>query len=295
MSKSSYELQRDETIAQNRAKLVELGLEKVHTSEPQSIRPSALKKAPRLPRTEGERRSSKRLQAERALEPLPLPEETVPVAREPKRPCRKRAPLAPAEFLLIDNVRRFMEENVPDDHTLEERRMFGMLMWLVRGNMFLGVGHDSGLLLVRVGESNVASILAANPAGVRRCQSANSSRVFPGTLMVEPDQYRGEARMRTWFEHAMRHNATMQSKHPSDKPQKKDGAALSASSRKDSPSAAASSAASEPRVPLLAVQEAVIPAAPQRRPASTHSGLLQTAELCSAFAAEPTRLKGSGC
>ena len=65
--------------------------------------------------------------------------------------------------------------------------MFGMAMWLVRGNMFLGVGRDTQLLLVRVGEERVEGLLAAHPVGVARCGAA-SGRVFPGTLMVETDQ-----------------------------------------------------------------------------------------------------------
>lgn len=39
---------------------------------------------------------------------------------------------------------------MPEEHELEERQMFGMAMWLVRGNMFLGVGLKSERLLVRV-------------------------------------------------------------------------------------------------------------------------------------------------
>ena len=62
-----------------------------------------------------------------------------------------------------EEVRAFLEENVPDDHALEERRMFGMVMWLVRGNMFVGVGNTSGRLLVRVGEPHVQSLLDAHP------------------------------------------------------------------------------------------------------------------------------------
>ena len=64
--------------------------------------------------------------------------------------------------------------------------MFGMNMFMVRGNMCLGVGLTSGKLLVRVGEPRVVRALAEHPAGVRRCQSESSGRTFAGTLMVEP-------------------------------------------------------------------------------------------------------------
>jgi len=54
---------------------------------------------------------------------------------------------------VLDAVRSYVEEHVPEEHTLEERQMFGMAMWLVRGNMFLGVGLNSERLLVRVGDA----------------------------------------------------------------------------------------------------------------------------------------------
>ena len=54
---------------------------------------------------------------------------------------------------IVDAVRAYVEEHVPEEHTLEERDMFGMVMWLVNGNMFLGVGLRTEKLLVRVGDS----------------------------------------------------------------------------------------------------------------------------------------------
>ena len=85
---------------------------------------------------------------------------------------------------LIDCVRIFIEENLPDDAALLEKRMFGMDMFLVRGNMFMGLGLHSQRLLVRIGEEAVAKVLAENLPGVARCTSA-SGQTFPGTCMVE--------------------------------------------------------------------------------------------------------------
>lgn len=120
----------------------------------------------------------------------------------------------------IDFTRAFIEENVPDSMDLQERKMFGMIMWLVRGNMFLGVGLSTDRLLVRVGEEQIESLLAKHTAGVERCGAA-SGRIFPGTLVVSAEQFRGNAKLKIWFDLAMEHNQTMAAKESSDKPRKK--------------------------------------------------------------------------
>ena len=293
--KSAYELKRDATIAANREKLVHLGLERVVPSTTKQERKPRTTSTVKAEPT----RASKRGRAP-APDPLPLPEDNEP---PPKRSRPARPPPATAETPLIDNVRRYIEENVPDDHELEERRMFGMVMWLVRGNMFLGVGTTSGRMLVRVGEPHTQSLLDDHPEGVRRC-SSSANRTFPGTLIVESPQFRGEEQMAFWFAQAMRHNASMAAKEPSAKPRKKaktSSAAAAAASvpeeeteeaattvskapprrRKITSSAAATFAAP---VPEQMAEEAVGEAArevageaaeeapPKRRPASTSGG-----------------------
>lgn len=277
--KSAYELAREVTIAGNRAKLIELGLE---ASVPARATPR-----PRTPRAAKEAaeptRASKRIRRETAAPaPLPLPDDDEPLLPETEdvspRPSPKRRaaalrpPRSASASALIGHVRRLVEENLPDDHALEERSMFGMCMWLVRGNMFIGVGLNSERLLVRVGEPAVEPLLAAHPEGVRRC---GQERVFPGTLMVEPAQYKGEAQMRAWFEHALAYNGTMQAKEPSAKPRKRAGAAAGAmagpaavpgSASRPGDAAAQAAAAEEP------TDGGAPPAPPQRRPASTSGG-----------------------
>jgi hypothetical protein len=49
------------------------------------------------------------------------------------------------------------------------------------------------------GEERVEPTLAQHPVGVRRCE-AGSGRVFPGTLSVEAEQFRGTARLARWFD-----------------------------------------------------------------------------------------------
>ena len=72
---------------------------------------------------------------------------------------------------------------MPGDWDLEERRMFGMIMWMVRGHMFIDVSLSSQKLIVRVGEENVDPILAKHSAiGVEQCASADGARVYKGTI-----------------------------------------------------------------------------------------------------------------
>ena len=142
-----------------------------------------------------------------------------PIADMSKK-ISKYEPDADTHMATTEHVRTYIEENVPDNYSLEEKKMFGMNMWMVRGNMFIGVGTTSSRMLVRVGEPNVEKILAAHPVGVTRCGAA-SGRVFKGTLMVEVEQYRGNKALSKWFDYAMAHNKTMVAKEPSDKPKKK--------------------------------------------------------------------------
>lgn len=77
-----------------------------------------------------------------------------------------------------------------------------------------------------MGESCVEPTLARHPVGVARCGAA-SGRVFRGTLMVEPEQYRGDARLGVWFGLAAAHNRTLEAKAPSERPRAKKRASAS--------------------------------------------------------------------
>lgn len=282
---SAYELEREVNIARNRARLVELGLE---TVVPPKVAPAP--RSPKAAKAKAEpTRASKRVRREVAPEPLPLPDddddddsspEPTNVPPAPKRRATTRPTPAAAESVMIGNVRRFIEEYLPEDHTFEERTMFGMCMWLVRGHMFLGVGVTSDTLLVRVGEPAVERLLASHPVGVRRCASEKpgASSVFPGTLLVEPAQYRGDVQLRKWFEHACAYNSTMQAKEPSAKPRKNKGATAavqrssSASGQATTKARPAVESVGTPVVPAAALPETAPPAAPRPRPASTSGG-----------------------
>ena len=159
-SLTAYEQQRDATVAENQAKLRALGLERVVPTPPP--RQQARRRAP----TAAEPlRSSKRTRSaapdytgvkidafgdeERRLRTAAPA--AAPAAAPVAAPKRRKGPRVPSA--IVDAVRAYVEEHVPEEHTLEEREMFGMVMWLVNGNMFLGVGLRTEKLLVRVGDS----------------------------------------------------------------------------------------------------------------------------------------------
>ena len=226
--RSAYERERDTNIARNNAHLHSLGLE-----SPIPRRTAAPKRAQRPKSAEPTRASKRQLhaspdytgksideygddEARLKREVQGVKEEAPP--KQPKRPRAKPQPRVPSA--VVEGVRAFLDDNVPAGMVIEEKTMFGMNMWMLRGNMFLGVGLQSQRLLVRVGEDCVEDVLSAHPVGVARCGAA-TGRVFRGTLMVEIEQYRGSELLSEWFDLAMAYNATMQAKEPNEKPKKK--------------------------------------------------------------------------
>ena len=169
-AKTAYELQRDATVAENQAKLRALGLERVVPTPPP--RQQARRRA--SPASEPTRSSKRTLQVapdytgetidafgddvrrlRLAVTAAPAVSmaapDAAPAAAPATAPKRRKGPQQASA--IVDAVRAYVEEHVPEEHTLEERQMFGMAMWLVRGNMFLGVGLNSEQLLVRVGDA----------------------------------------------------------------------------------------------------------------------------------------------
>ena len=160
---SAYELQRDATVAENQAKLRALGLERVAPTPP----PRQQARRHSLPASEPTRSSKRTLRVapdytgekidafdgdERRLRlaatAAPAGSVAAPAAAPAAAP-KQKGPRVPSA--IVDAVRSYVEEHMPEEDALEERQMFGMAMWLVRGNMFLGVGLNSERLLVRVG------------------------------------------------------------------------------------------------------------------------------------------------
>ena len=90
--------------------------------------------------------------------------------------------------------------------------------------MFLGVNH-------RRSACSFASAKSASTPSLRRRDAVRpeNGRVFRGTRMVEPELYKGDDRLATWFNLAMAHNATMEAKEAQEKPRKKKRAMASSS------------------------------------------------------------------
>ena len=113
------------------------------------------------------------------------------------KPAKKKRLVCTESALAgAEHVRTFVQDQVPEDYSPEEKAMFGMAMWMVRGNMFAGFGIRNERLLVRVGEDAVESILAQKPVGVTRC--GGGGRTFKGTLMIEAEPFGSEKQLRRW-------------------------------------------------------------------------------------------------
>jgi len=291
---SEYELQRNATIAQNRAHMRALGLEEA------ALPPTRTRAPPKRERGEATRASLRVRSArpqytgevidafgddeprlQRSLlsghDAPPQPEVAAAVSGAvAPAAARMRAPKPRARVpsAVVEGVRAFVEEHVPDEWQLEEREMFGMAIWMVRGNMFLGIGLRSERLLVRVGEAQVEATLAQGERGVSRC-SAASGRTFSGTLMVDLEQFRGAALLRRWFELAMAHNRTLKAKAPSDKPRKRSKEEQQQGGEEAAEAAAEEAAEAKEEEPAQSPREEAeddeAAAAARRRPPSTSS------------------------
>ena len=157
--------------------------------------------------------------------------ESLPKNTHHTMPKRKAAPTdqsvresnaeAAAYSRLLECVRTYLEENLPEDASIADKRMFGMDMFMVRGNMFMGIGYQSKRLLARVGEDAVVKTLAENRPGVARCQSSDGSRVFSGTLMIDQEEFTGNVKLGKWFALALAYNMSMEEKEPGEKARKK--------------------------------------------------------------------------
>ena len=177
-------------------------------------------------------------------------------ARPKRKRSKKLGQYSESAVTGAEYVRNFLADHVPEDYALEEKKMFGMSMHMVRGNMFIGFGMRSEKLLVRVGEEAVEATLAAGTAGVSRCGSAG--RVFRGTLMIEPEEFANQKKLQHWFELAMTYNKGMEAKEPGEKARKKKNtgkattkrAAAKALPKAPPPKIAAAAAATKKRTSL---------------------------------------------
>lgn len=86
----------------------------------------------------------------------------------------------------------------------------------VRGNMFIGLFEKPSVyIMVRVGKERMNEALLKIPGAVP-CV-CKSGRIFPGTINVPFEHFRGNERLAIIVDLALRHNAGLEAKGPKEK------------------------------------------------------------------------------
>ena len=93
--------------------------------------------------------------------------------------------------VLADRIR----ELVAGEPGLAERKMFGGLAFLIRGNMAVAASGQGGVL-VRVDPVESAALVAATSARLMEMRG----RQMPGWLRVDPDDVRTGPELARWVE-----------------------------------------------------------------------------------------------
>jgi TfoX/Sxy family transcriptional regulator of competence genes len=94
-----------------------------------------------------------------------------------------------------------------DQADLVEKRMFGGLTFMVRGNMTVGV-TSKGELMARVGADQHEKALAM--AGARVMDHGGKSMV--GFIFVDPQAVESAKELNAWVTMALKYNATLETK-----------------------------------------------------------------------------------
>ena len=90
------------------------------------------------------------------------------------------------------------------DSGIEERKMFGGVCFLHRGNMLCGCDSQHGLS-VRVGPDQYDAVLRLKHAK----EMDFTGRPLKGLVFVEPEGYRTKAMLRRWVDRGLRYTATL--------------------------------------------------------------------------------------
>ena len=77
-----------------------------------------------------------------------------------------------------------------------EKKMFGSVVFLIHGNLLVGVWKDS--LIVRVGPDNYEDALLEEHV----CEFDVTGRPMKGWIMVEPEGVETDESLRTWIDRA---------------------------------------------------------------------------------------------
>ena len=96
-----------------------------------------------------------------------------------------------------------IEEALPDGVQLEQKKMFGGLGFLDRGNLVIGTSNDH--LMVRVGKNAYEEALTRPGARVFDM----TGRPMAGWVMVQPEGYESDADLNRWISDALAFTSTL--------------------------------------------------------------------------------------
>ena len=101
-----------------------------------------------------------------------------------------------------DRIRRILGAK----HPLDERVMFGGIVFMVRGHMTVGLRNS--LLMVRVGKELHDESLAQPHTSVMK----HGEKEKEGFITVDADGYQTDADLKAWIERSLIYNATLKAK-----------------------------------------------------------------------------------
>jgi hypothetical protein len=105
-----------------------------------------------------------------------------------------------------EGVVQRIEEALPDGVNLEQKKMFGGVGFLDRGNLAVGTSNDH--LMVRVGKDAYEEALKRPGARVFDM----TGRPMAGWIMVEPPGYESDADLSRWTGDALSFTSTLPAK-----------------------------------------------------------------------------------
>jgi hypothetical protein len=108
----------------------------------------------------------------------------------------------PFDESLAERIR----ESLTRQRGISERKMFGSLVFMLDGNMLVGVWKDS--LIARLGRDASAEALAEEHVRVFDV----TGRPMKGWVMVGPDGLDEDDQLKSWIEHADRFVQTLPAK-----------------------------------------------------------------------------------
>jgi len=101
-------------------------------------------------------------------------------------PAQRRPPCYPARVAYDEALAERIRIVLGPRDGMTERKMFGGLAFLDRGNMCVGVTHDE--LMVRIGKAGLSEALAAPGARPMQMQGRDTGMVFVAPAAIASDE-----------------------------------------------------------------------------------------------------------